>query len=244
MRAIRTIVRLARSIRERLRLKHRHPLPGLYVSGVAGSVLEAHADLLAQEVNVKRLQVLPDPGRFVTRSLLLNVSALGKRLKERLPVLQRTVAAGDYVINEDGTLHAADVVLKPDEYSYRLGASDPTEAVAAEGNLVVLLDVVRDDRLRLGGDARDLNRVIQDLRKRANLGYSDRIVLSITGTGVEPLLAAFGPWLMEQALAVALTTTQLQDVIAAGTAQCGPGSVNVEIGPAPVGGATLETPAT
>jgi hypothetical protein len=44
--------------------------------------------------------------------------------------------------------------------------------------------------------------VIQDLRKRARLRYSDRIVVSISGSGLEPLLAAFGPWLMEQALEV------------------------------------------
>ena len=244
MRAIRTIVRLARSIRERLRLKHRHPLPALYVSGVAGSVLAAYADLLAQEVNVKNVQVLPDPGRFVTRSLILNAPGLGKRLKERLPVLQRAVAAGDYVVNPDGTLHAADVVLQPGEYSYRLEASEPTEAVAADGTLVVLLDVVRDDSLRLEGDARDLNRFIQDLRKQAGLRYSDRIAVSICGSGVEPLLTAFGPWLMEQALAVTLTTTPLHDAIAAGTARCGPGAVRVEIGPASIGGATPETPAT
>jgi isoleucyl-tRNA synthetase len=243
MRAIRTVVRLARSIRERLRLKHRHPLPALYVSGVAGSVLAAHADLLAQEVNVKNVHLLPDPGRFVTRSLVLNAPGLGKRLKERLPVLQRAVAAGDYVINPDGTLHAADVVLQPGEYSYRLEASDPTEAVAAEGNLVVLLEVVRDDRLRLEGDARDLNRFIQDLRKQAGLRYSDRIVVSICGSGVEPLLTAFGPWLMEQALAVTLTTTHLHEAIAAGTTRCGAASVRVEIGRAPIGAASQENTA-
>jgi isoleucyl-tRNA synthetase len=232
MHAIRTTVRLARSIRERLRVKHRHPLPGLYVGGVDGSVLAAHADLLAQEVNVKKVEVLADPGRYVTRTLLLKTPDLGKRLKERLPLLQRAVAAGDYVINPDGTLIAGDVTLHPGEYSYRMDAADRAEAVAVEGNVVVLLDIERDDRLRMEGDARDLNRVIQDLRKRARLGYSDRIVVSISGSGLEPLLAAFGPWLMEQALAVALSTTPLDDVVAAGAVRLGSGTAHVAIGPA------------
>jgi hypothetical protein len=83
------------------------------------------------------------------------------------------------------------------------------------------------------GDARDLNRVIQDLRKGAHLRYSDRIVMSISGDGVEPLLAAFGPWLMEQALAVSLTTTQLDEFIAAGPARLGSGAAHVAIALAP-----------
>ena len=219
MRAVRTIVRLARSIRERLRVKHRHPLPALYVGGVDSSVLTSHADLLRQEVNVKNVEVLSEPDRYVTKTLRLNTRELGKRLKHRLPVLQRVVAAGHYVIHPDATLHAEDVVLHPGEYWYRMEVAEQREAVAAEGNLVVLLDVARDDSLRMEGDARDLNRVIQDLRKRARLRYSDRIVMSISGSGLELLLAAFGPWLMGQALAVALTTTQLEDCLAAGSAQ-------------------------
>jgi isoleucyl-tRNA synthetase len=232
MRAVRTIVRLARSIRERLRVKHRHPVPALYVGGVEPSVLTSHADLLRQEVNVKKVDVLSEPDRYVTRTLRLNTPDLGKRLKQRLPALQRTVAAGDYVVNPDGTLSAGDVILHPGEYSYRMEVAGESEAVAAEGGVVVLLDVERDASLRMEGDARDLNRVIQDLRKRAGLRYSDRVVVSISGSSVEPLLAAFGPWLMEQTLAVAMTT-QLDNPIAAGAASLGSGSVHVAIGLAP-----------
>ena len=230
MRAVRTIVRLARSIRERLRVKHRHPLAALYVGGVDGSILATHAGLLAQEVNVKTVDVLSNPERYVRQTLLLNTPDLGRRLKDRLPLLQRAVAAGDCVINADGTLRAGDVVLDPAEYSYRMEVADRTQAVAAEGNVVACLDVVRDDMLILEGDSRDLNRVIQDLRKRARLGYSDRIVVSISGSGLEPLLAAFGPWLAQQALAVDLTTTGIDDVLAAGTARLAVGSVHVAIG--------------
>jgi hypothetical protein len=133
------------------------------------------------------------------------------------------------------------MVLQPDDYSYRLDAADPTGAAAAEGSLVVVLDVVQDEGLRMEGEARDLNRAIQDLRKRAGLRYSDRIVVSIRGNGLDPLLAAFGAWLMEQTLAVDLTTGPLQEVLVAGAARLGSGSVQVAIGPVP---ADLHRPAT
>jgi isoleucyl-tRNA synthetase len=230
MTAVRAIVRLARSIRERLRIKHRHPLPALYVGGVDSSVLTEHADLLEQEVNVKHVEVLSNPHRYVTRAVRLKTPELGKRLKQRLQALQSTVAAGDYVISPDGSLEAAGVVVHPDEYWYQMNVADEGAAVAAEGSVVVLLDTTRDDSLRLEGDARDLNRVIQDLRKRARLRYSDRIVLSVSGSGIEPLLTAFGRWLMEQALAVAVTTTRLDEPLARSSVRLGSASAHVEIG--------------
>ena len=229
MTAVRAIVRLARGIRERLRIKHRHPLPALYVGGVDSSVLTEHADLLEQEVNVKRVELLPDPQRYVTRAVRLNTPELGRRLKGQLQALQSAIAAGKYAINPDGSLRAADVIVSPDEYSYQLNVADEGAAVAAEGNVVVMLDTARDDGLRMEADARDLNRVIQDLRKRARLHYSDRILLSISGPGVEALLGAFGPWLMEQALAVAVMTTRLDDPLATASVRLGSSSANVAI---------------
>ncbi len=234
MRTVRTIVRLARSIRERVRVKHRHPLPALSVSGVDRAVLEAHADLLRQEVNVKRVAVLMEPERHVIRTLRLNTPDLGKRLKHLLPPLQRAVAAGEYVINPDGTLSADGQTLTPAEYSYRMELRDEAAAVAVEGSLVVQLDVARDDRLRLEGDARDINRVIQDLRKRAGLHYADRIVVSLSGSGLEPLVQTFGPWLMEQALAVSLQATRLDGAVAEGDVTVGSGAAHVAIYCAPI----------
>src|SRR4030095_12837622 len=108
-------------------------------------------------------------------------------------------------------------------------AVDRNAPVAAEGTLVVLLDSTRDEELCLEGDARDLNRTIQDLRKRARLGYGDRIILSVNGSGLDALLAKFGPWLMEQALATELTTN-LAEPDAAGTATLSTGSAHVAIG--------------
>jgi isoleucyl-tRNA synthetase len=236
MRAVRTIVRLARSVRERLRIKHRHPLPALWVAGVDPSVLAAYGDLLRQEVNFKKVEVLSEPERYVTRTVRLNTGDLGRRLKERLPGLQRAVAAGDYVMNPDGTLSVADlpdVIVQPAEFSYRMQIADPGAAAAAEGTFTVLLDTARDDSLRIEADARDLNRIIQDLRKSARLRYSDRIVVSISGSGLEPVLAAFGPWLMEQALAVDLRTTSMEDSIATGTVTLGVGTAHVAIGRPP-----------
>jgi isoleucyl-tRNA synthetase len=229
MRAVRRVVRLARSVRERLRLKHRHPLAAIAVSGVDPAVLVGYADLLGQELNVKRVDVLVDPERHVRRVLRVNAAHLGDRLRDRLPQVQQAAAAGEYTMHGDGTITVADVRLQAGEFVARAEPIDPEAAVAADGEVVVWLDVRRDDRLRLEGDARDLNRVIQDLRKQARLGYADRIVVSLAGRGLDPLIEAFGPWLREQALAVELSAGPIGGAAAVGTARLTEGPVQVAI---------------
>jgi isoleucyl-tRNA synthetase len=229
MRDVRTIVRLARGIRERLGIRHRHPLHALQIAGVDAAVVVTHGDLLKQEVNVKRVELLANPERHVKTTLRLNTPVLGKRLKGRLQVLQRAIAAGDYAINADETLLCEGMTLTAGDYFCHREAIDAKSPVAAEGALVVRLDSTRDEGLRLEGDARDLNRTIQDLRKRARLGYADRIILSVNGPGLDAVLAEFGPWLMEQALAAVLTTN-LCEPDAAGTATLSTGDAHVAIG--------------
>ena len=117
------------------------------------------------------------------------------------------------------------MTLNPSEYFCHREAVDSNSPVAAERILVVLLDSTRDEDLCLEGDARDLNRTIQDLRKRARLGYTDRITLSIAGSGLYALLTEFGPWLMEQVLATELTTN-LTEPDARGTAKLSTGDAH------------------
>jgi isoleucyl-tRNA synthetase len=191
-------------VRERHGVRHRHPLRTLAVAGVDPGVLVRHGDLLQQEVNVKQVTVLERPERFVRTTVRLNTPLLGKRLKQRLKPLQHAVAAGDYAIEPNGTLASSGIELEPGEYWHRHEVCDETAPVAADGALVVWLDTMRDDRLLLEADARDLNREIQDVRKRARLGYSDRVVLCVAGSGLGALLKEFGPWLMEQGLATEL----------------------------------------
>ena len=118
--------------------------------------------------------------------------------------------------------------MAADEYSYRQVVLDPHAPVAADGAIVVLLDTTRDRELRLEADARDLNRTVQDLRKRARLDYSDRILLSVTGSGLDVLLNRHGGWLMEQSLADELVA-RVEEPDAAGTVVLDTGGAEVAI---------------
>ena len=115
MRTVRQVVTLARNVRERHGIRHRHPLRTLAVAGVEAGVLARHAGLLEQEVNVKRVVVLEQPERLVRTTVRLNTPVLGKRLKGTLKSLQAAVGAGDYAIGPDGVLCSRGIGLAPGE---------------------------------------------------------------------------------------------------------------------------------
>jgi isoleucyl-tRNA synthetase len=67
--------------------------------------------------------------------------------------------------------------------------------VARDGGLVVALDTELDDELRADGDARELTRAVQDLRKQVGLELDETIDLWLTGAS--QLLAPLEPYFPE-----------------------------------------------
>jgi isoleucyl-tRNA synthetase len=72
------------------------------------------------------------------------------------------------------------VSLGPDDVQLRVRGQQGF-AVSREGGEVVALDLTLDDSLRHRGLARDVVRLVQDLRKNSGLDVSDRIHLHLEG---------------------------------------------------------------
>ena len=97
MAALREVVRLARGIREAHGLRHRHPLPAVAIAGVRPEGIRGYAELLLDELNVKRVDVLPHADALVTRSVKLDYGRVGKRLRGAVKQVQAALDAGAYV---------------------------------------------------------------------------------------------------------------------------------------------------
>jgi isoleucyl-tRNA synthetase len=84
--------------------------------------------------------------------------------------------AGEFTIEPDGSVTLAGVSLAPDEVEIQ-ATPRPGTAVAHHDGLVVVLDTSLTPALVAEGDARELARAVQDLRREAGLELDDRIEL-------------------------------------------------------------------
>jgi isoleucyl-tRNA synthetase len=173
---VREVCSAASSLRKAKKLRVRLPLPKLTVAVDDSERLRPFADLIADELNVKAVDLTDDIAAYGRFELTVNAKAAGPRLGKSVQDVIKAVKAGRGVLNQDGTLTADDIVLTAGEYSSRLVAADEEYTAAlSDGAGLVVLDGTLTPELEAEGWAKDRIRELQDLRKSSGLEVSDRI---------------------------------------------------------------------
>ncbi len=173
---VREVASSASSLRKAKKLRVRLPLPKLTVAVDNPQRLEAYRDLIADELNVKSVELTDDIATYGRFELTVNAKVAGPRLGKDVQAAIKAVKAGEATANADGTLTAGPAVLQPDEYSSRLVAADPEYTAALpDGAGLVVLDGTVTPELEAEGWAKDRIRELQELRKSTGLDVSDRI---------------------------------------------------------------------
>jgi isoleucyl-tRNA synthetase len=178
---VRDVASAASSLRKAKKLRVRLPLPKLTVAVDNPQRLAPYRDLIADELNVKEVELTDDIDIYGRFDLTVNAKVAGPRLGKDVQAAIKAVKAGEAVVNADGTLTAGPAVLQPDEYSSRLVAADPEYTAALpEGAGLVVLDGAVTPELEAEGWAKDRIRELQELRKSTGLDVSDRISVVIS----------------------------------------------------------------
>jgi isoleucyl-tRNA synthetase len=184
----RRLTSLGRAARSEAGMKVRQPLARALVFLPAGAPAILH-DMVADELNVDSVDVADELGEVLQFELVPNFKTLGPRLGEGAKHLKQVLAGLDGVSTASALeagesvtveLPSGAVELAPDDVQLRVRGQQGF-AVSREGGEVVALDLTLNDALRQRGVAREVVRLVQDLRKTTGLEVSDRIHLRLVG---------------------------------------------------------------
>jgi isoleucyl-tRNA synthetase len=180
-----TISSLVLSLRAKEKIKVRQPLQKIMIpvdSKQQKQEIEAVADLIKHEVNIKDIELLEDASDILVKQIKPNFKILGPRFGKDMKLISSTInafSAEDIKkIEQNGTLdvevNGKNITLGLDDVEI---TSQDIEGwlVANEGALTVALDVTISEELRKEGIARELVNRIQNLRKDSGFEVTDRI---------------------------------------------------------------------
>ncbi|MGO9873007.1 MAG: isoleucine--tRNA ligase [Acidimicrobiia bacterium] len=207
----RQLVSLGRAARNDANIGVRQPLPRAVALLASGETLrdEVVAEV-AEELNVKRLEVVATLEGLLSYRVVPNFRVLGPRLGKVAPRVKELLAGvdgaavqrafdeqGHFDLDVDGetvSLDPADVEIRAEQHE--------DLALAQDGRYAVALDLTLDDELRDEGKARELSRAINDLRKTQHFEISDRIrVRYQADDGLAKVVARHHDWIMTEVLA-------------------------------------------
>ena len=182
------------SLRKKEMIKVRQPLQRIMIPVLDGqdrSDIEAVANLIIAEVNVKEIELIDDASGILVKNIKPNFKVLGPRFGKDMRLVAQEVQKFEQKdinkIEKDGEIaieiNGENIILSLEEVEI---ASQDIEGwlVANQGNLTVALDVTISDELRKEGIARELVNRIQNLRKESGLEVTDKIRLSIKKDGI------------------------------------------------------------
>lgn len=187
---LRQIASLGRSARMDSKLKVRQPLSRVEVTLASDSHIDwlvSHDDIVREELNVKEIHYTSGSSPFVTYSVQPNFRNLGPRVGPLLPKLKAALGAASGAelmdqMSRNGKIvlvvEGKELELDGQDIQVRLSAKEGWAAAQGKSCVVALNTELTPELIR-DGIAKDAIRLIQDLRKRRQCNYTDRIAIKI-----------------------------------------------------------------
>ncbi|PIF00672.1 MAG: isoleucine--tRNA ligase [Maribacter sp.] len=189
-----TISSLVLSIRQKEKIKVRQPLQRIMIPVLDGKQrqeIEAVADLIMSEVNVKKIELLDDASGILVKQIKPNFKVLGPKFgKDMGSIAQGIRALGQDDIEKIEQNGEISLQINNKSIKLRLQDVEITSQdiegwlVASQGPLTVALDVTIDEDLKNEGIARELVNRIQNIRKESGYEVTDKIDIKILKDGL------------------------------------------------------------
>ncbi|MCB0600932.1 MAG: isoleucine--tRNA ligase, partial [Saprospiraceae bacterium] len=216
------IASMVLSLRKKERIRVRQPLPRILIPVVDDhfrTQIEAVADLIKAEVNVKSIEFVDDASGVIKKKAKANFKTLGKQLgkamkegasrieemtqqeiqqMEKEGSISITLSSGTY------TLSSEDVVITSEDI--------PGWQVVSDRELTLALDTQLTPDLIAEGTARELINRIQNIRKQRDFNVTDRIAVRVSDHEViRAAVQEFSGYICNETLANQLTVEPTVD---------------------------------
>jgi isoleucyl-tRNA synthetase len=224
--AARTVITAGLAIRSREKIRVRQPLPGARVALSSSVDLSRQTGAIMQELNVKSLEIVADASAIADRVAKAQARKLGPKYGGAVQDIIKALKDGRFTENADGTVSVGSATLLRDEIEISF-VGKPGLSVESSDGVVVAVATEITPELELEGDARDLVRAIQDMRKDAGFELSDRIVLGIRGG--DDIVAAYGGYVGGETLATSIVA-EAPEARASKSVEIGKRSIRISIG--------------
>ncbi len=177
------------------------------------TIRQFEQDIL-EELNVKEMQFLDDPGPYIRRHVALDMKSLKSRLGKEAGAIRKAWEE----VNQDEAYDALSmgneflldlpsgiVAITPDDVRLAMEGTEGYSA-ASEKGVTVVLDLTLTPELIAEGQCRELVRKLQIMRKDAGLEVSDRIRLHLfRGETMDDIVNRFKDFIAAETLAVEMT---------------------------------------
>jgi isoleucyl-tRNA synthetase len=186
MQLVMNLASLGHAARQRAGIKIRQPLAEIAFSVTnqeEARALEQYGDLLADELNVRRVRRLGSASEAVAYSLKALPLRLGQKYKSLYPKVSRALAELDPQeaarhllagLPVHATVEGIRLEIQPDEVALHAEAYGDL-VVAAKGPYLAALSARLTPELAQEGLVREFVRRVQELRKQADFQFADRI---------------------------------------------------------------------
>jgi isoleucyl-tRNA synthetase len=217
MELVMRLVSLGHSARQKANRKVRQPLAEAAFSvgnPTERKSVETYADLIADELNVKRVRLLDASAEAVSHTVKPLPKQLGQKYGNKFPAIQKAVLAMNPEEAAKTLLSGQPLKVTADGSVYEILAEEVEIkaqakegfAVAEEGAYVAALVTDLTPELVKEGLAREFVRRVQDLRKTADLAVADRIELFVEASaGLRSAIEAHEEYVKAETLALKLS---------------------------------------
>ena len=215
------ITSMVLALRRKVNIKVRQPLQQIMIPAVDATQkahIEAVADLLKNEVNVKEVNFIEGQGILV-KKVKCNFRVMGKKFGKLMKAVNAAVTA----LNQDDinrldaegklSLTVEGQTIEVERTDVDIISEDmPGWTVANEGALTVALDLEITPELKNEGIAREIVKRIQTFRKESGFEITDRINIVLEeNESTSAAISTFGNYIASQVLADSITTSNTVD---------------------------------